>query len=621
MSRSYSAINNKGVTDLITNSGTISVVKTTSGQAASILSDVGSIGAVVNNGTLKAESPDSQAIGIRMARGSITNNGSIIAKGQYAWGISEYNNTNSIVNNGTILTIKTKDQYSDTATIEGASNAINNGVLIGDSSKFIQDGGKNQGLMFDDNKDGTYKIYGSAASSNQGNYSIQNATLKGQQIGADGSVTSATGSESFALNNSSASNTLYNGITDTIKVSGTSSLSHSSVNAYTSGIIFDDAGANLTLDSSNVNAGGKDNTNAIQGGSGSDTLTLKNSSSNGSVNLGDGNDKLVLQNNFNVNGTLSGGTGNDSLIFDANKDNIVSNNIDSFNDIIFKNNTSVTLHENASITGTDNIKIEAGSQVNLRVDTTKTDASGNYIGHALYNNGNNTVNIIGDTSKHDQDGVLDGTTYTDKVSVINLVTKGINNLTSQNGAQIDFGNTKIDSETTQSGQSSGGIWLRTDSILTHAEIKTEIVNGKVSTTVAVKGQNDIFNITKNDTTVSSSLNDIYKGIYSSGDANFSALNDVVVNYSFSEKDKGDYTTLRQDKAQLATLLSYLRNIYESTPYAFSNETTRRSLDTFHEAALSPNFKAKADEFIVNTGFTHNLLSSDSYYGTNYGVLI
>uniref|UniRef100_UPI002635D6D5 autotransporter outer membrane beta-barrel domain-containing protein n=1 Tax=Fusobacterium sp. TaxID=68766 RepID=UPI002635D6D5 len=114
------------------------------------------------------------------------------------------------------------------------------------------------------------------------------------------------------------------------------------------------------------------------------------------------------------------------------------------------------------------------------------------------------------------------------------------------------------------------------------------------------------------------LNNIYKGIYTSGDKNFGALNDIIVSHSFTDKDKGDYTLIKNEKMQMATLLEYLRGVYEETPYSFSNEATRKSMELFHDAVRDNNFKAKENEWLIFGGLTHeNGNQEQSYYGKNY----
>ena len=644
-------IENHGKIETINNIGIIATIKDVDGLSGGIVGNEGLILKIINSGKIYSESK-SWAKTIELSGSEIINNGSIIAKGKHAYGIIEFNNSKPIINNGIVLSIKTGTEYSSNNTIEGTSNTTNNGLLIGDSHIFIENNGINNGIMFDTNENGKYTIYGTNNTTKDGikinDKTIINAILINEE--KSDKLWTATGSESIALNGENKSNMIYNGITDTLKISGENTLNNSIVNGYTSAIIYDENGGSLTLDNSTINGGGKENSYAIQGKNGEDNLILKNNTIiNGDINLGSGNDNLIVSNDIQLNGNISGGDGKDNLVIGNSKNNFY-HSIDGFEDITLKENTNLTFFETAKVTGTENLKIEAGSQLNLRVDSNSIENDGSYSTHALYNNSDKTLNIIGDMSKQNENGTIHESTNQDKfnkLSILNIVTNGINHLTTRDGAKINFGNTKFDTEKSQSTLqdyiNKGGVWVKTDSILTHAEIIEEKSDdGKLNTKVVIKGQEDLFGIVetfplkpidpakpiirptpitpakpiKSDLYIK--LNDIYKGIYTSGDKNFGALNDIVINYSFTDKDKGDYTLIENDKMQMATLLGYLKGVYSETPYSFSNEATRKSMELFHDAVRDNDFKAKEKEWLIYGGLTHeNGDQEQSYYGKNY----
>ena len=114
------------------------------------------------------------------------------------------------------------------------------------------------------------------------------------------------------------------------------------------------------------------------------------------------------------------------------------------------------------------------------------------------------------------------------------------------------------------------------------------------------------------------LNEVYKGIHTSNDRNFNALNDIVTNYTFGDKDKSDYPVVGNEKMQMAALLGYLRSVYSETPYSFSNESTRKSMGLFHDTVRDNNFKAKEDEWLIYGGLVHQSGDQEqTYYGRNY----
>lgn len=326
-----------------------------------------------------------------------------------------------------------------------------------------------------------------------------------------------------------------------------------------------------------------------------------NSILNGNIDLSNSKEStLKIKDNIIINGDLIGSNSSDKdkLIFEGATGINIFNKISDFSNIELAQNSDVTLYETAEVTGTGEIKITEGNQLNLRVDGSKKDESGKITGHAL-NDFNGT--ITGTTSLKPGDSIEETGTPIDKdkIGVFNIVTNGLGV-----DSVIDFSETKFDEE---------NVWIKTDSILDSAEIDKE------NETVVIKGEKDLYSIDI-DTTVDEKLyiklNDIYKGVYTSGDKNFDRLKEILyLNPNLTPE--GNYTAVT-DEQQMATLLAYLKQVYTETPYSFSAEASRKSMNVFGDIVKENNFKAKDGEIITYGGLTHNNgEGTDKYYGKNY----
>ena len=267
--------------------------------------------------------------------------------------------------------------FSDSLTIKFKSsntdNIINNGLLIGNSSKFIENNYINNGMIFSLNN-GKYKIENIGSSSN-----VINAALTDEENKNTNNWT-ATGSESIALDENK-SDIIYNGITNTLKVDGARTLANSIVNGYTSAIVFDENGGSLTLDNSIINGGVDEASATIKGSSIVDNLALTNGTIiNGNIDLGAGDDKLSINNTVQLNSDLFGGDGSDSLTFNGKDENNINifNKVGGFENINVA--TDVTLFESAEVTGADSITIQKDGNLILRIDSTNGNS------HALSGN-------------------------------------------------------------------------------------------------------------------------------------------------------------------------------------------------------------------------------------------
>jgi outer membrane protein OmpA-like peptidoglycan-associated protein len=392
-------------------------------------------------------------------------------------------------------------------------------------------------------------------------------------------------------------------------VDSETTLTDSIVNGYNTGIYLEQG--KFTVINTTINGGGLKNDVAVLKGdeNGNIVEILETSVINGKVELGAGEDSLTIGNSVQINGDLDGGIGEDTLkLGDKELAKTESNlniyhNINDFENIVFEGDT--TLYETSSITGTTNIEIKSGTQVNLRVDSSVQDSDGTYKTHALFNFTSDQLIIKGDKDKiteedfnEDNNFVVEENGY-DKVSILNLVTNGLGR-----EAIIDLGNVKIEDT----------VWVKTDSIINQAT-KNETEDG---TTITIEAEKDLFSINKEvaEEKYYLELNEIYKGIHSSNDDNFNVLNSIITG-TLTDANKGDYTTIT-DKQQMATLLAYLKQIYTETPYSFSAEASRKSMNVFGDIVKENNFKAKDGEIITYGGLTHNNgEGTDKYYGKNY----
>ena len=558
--------NDIGQIDTLENKGIFSVDAYYGGHGISNMEE-GVIKNLINSGIIDVKSEESAAYGISSSYYSpgdtkdpinkLINRGIIKSVGdEYSFGIvnqeKDVNSYEELTNEGIV--------YSSSITVDwqGGDIATNNGLLIGDSSIFIKNSNSiNNGMMFSYDKGSqNYKIYGVKESS--GNDNIVNATLLGEENKGNSSNWIATGSESIALNGENKENMIFNGITDTLKVSGENTLTDSKVNGYTSAIIFDDNGGKLTLNNSIINGGLDEVSATIYGRTGTDNLTLENNSIiNGDINLGEGTDKLTIDNTVQLNGNLDGGAGMDTLNFgletsSENKNLNILHNISGFENISV--NSDVTLFEDIKVTDAGNITIEENGNLVLRIDGTNGNS------HAL----------------KDNEGVISSTG-----GKLLFALNGVGE-----GSIIELGDTKLNE--TMNGNEGGvrDLTLDTTSLLHNIE-KINSNSVKVST---------VENIPYVDTLNYNELNKIYQSLRS--------------------VDKVGSFNVDNDK-KLTAFTKYLHDIYVANPYAYSSELSRKTMGMMRDIAdkdLHPDLK----EWAIFGGLTHiDGGTEESYYGKGY----
>ena len=565
----------KGIIDNIINNGTINV-ENTNYQAWGIKNTGEKISEIINNGILDVRGKN-KTIGIEISGegvDNLTNKGVIKVLGNNSsstFGIKNSAlilNKQELINDGIVFSNKIAIDWTNGDT------ATNNGLLIGNSNIFIEN--KNSiknGMMFSyDEINKNYKIYGVGKNSD----TIINAELLNEKD-KDTPNWIADGSKSIDFTNKNEREKTFNGITDTLAVKGTSSLTDGTVNGYTNAVIFDKAGGELTLNNSIINGGIAEKSFAVRGQKGNDVLSLLNKTIiNGNINLGTGDDKLTINNTVQLNGVLNGGKGTeDNLIFNSSAKSLEENLNIRYNISGFENttvDTKVTLFEK-TLDNKDRVKnlsaqlgditITKNGELTLRIDgAQKDDDTGKIIGHALY--GNNGL-ITSDGGK------------------LLFALNGV-----KEGATIDLGKTKLD--------------------------KTMIGNDEIdySRDITLDTTSLLHNITKIDSSsvkVSTAKNLPYVDIL-----NYNELNKIY--QSIRSVDKVGEFNVDNDK-KLTAFTKYLHDIYVANPYAYSSELSRKTMSMMKNLA-DKDLNPELNKWAIYGGLTHTDGGTEnSYYGKGY----
>ena len=554
---------------------------------------------------------------------TLTNNGLIrgLATGSGAGygvytgaGITTLTNTGAIY--GTTNAIKTA-YYERTAS-------LNNYGILATKGNSIKDGTitteKNYGLYIE----GATGVVTAGTAGSGGKETVKvgdlerDMTIKNANILDGSSIGTSTDSFVFSTTPTEFDNSILNGKNDTLKVSGTNrEMKGSIINAYGTAIIFDTAGGELTLSGTVVNGSIDETNNSIIGSGSGDTLILqsgeiayKDGSTgtentvingnidmkagtdiltigsgaviNGNIDMGDGADILNFVNGAQTNGTIDGGSGDDTLNFEkalsaktvSSNDNEIRilHSISGFENMNI--NTNVTLFEKTikdddatstdlEVTGANEIKINAGGVLTLRLDTTRLSDS-KIVGHALY--GNN--------------GVITSTGGGKLMLALNGA---------GNRSVVSFGGTALDGSlvTAYETKDKGKITFATTSLF--HEVKR--IAGKNNEVIILSLPNLPTEIAYE------KLNEIYHSILSV---------DELRNFSVDDNEK------------LTLFLDYLNNIYAGNPYSYSSELSRKSAGMFRDIVTDNQFKADTGKWMIYGGLTHvDGGTKDTYYGKGY----
>ena len=612
-SSGYGINNNTGTIGDIKNAGIISGIGISSSNSSSgygIYNDSNSekMGNIENTGIISGTTTSSSSSGGDVSGitnntgtiGDITNTGVINGSGtgvSYGYGINNKSGTKigNITNTGVIYG-KDNAIKNNSGTIATAKNY---GILVnGDDGKGVVDGldidtsaGENKivnkGLIFKA-VGGNYKVekdeYGKFGETFDNDAGIKIINAK-----AEGTADNITGTESLKLENgtlsyndsknnhkeeniSSGKGYILNGITNTLEVSGKNNeLDASVINAYKTAVVMGSDDSTLILNNTVVNGGllGNDPTISITG----------------SQNI------LTIQGNSVVNGEMKSTGENNTLSLNGNAEDGMNmlHNITGFTNMNIDNN--VTFFENVEVTGTETVTIAETGTLNLRLKNTGAteNVAGVDIPKATHAFSGSTGMII----QGEGNGVnIAGT--------LKFITNGI-------GKKIYVGMKDIELR---------NLYFKTSSII-------DDINGydvKDKEYIILGAYENLDKIYKPENTRKSShryesLNNIYKGIYSSKEDNLDALRVLI---SSNEKLGNNYDENLSDEEQLKNLLSYLGSIYTETPYSYSSELSRRSAGMFRDITTENQFRPDLNRWLVMGGLTHrDGGTKDSYYGQNY----
>ncbi|WP_462425801.1 autotransporter family protein [Fusobacterium varium] len=407
---------------------------------------------------------------------------------------------------------------------------------------------------------------------------IRNATL----IGESGK---ATETESFVLAGEveKFDSSILNGKNETLKVSGTGNqITDSIINAYQTAVVMNENMSTLTLNNTVVNGGiSGENTVKIEGDG--NTLHVQGDSIiNGvgtAITVTGDNNALVLEGNAKVNGKMES-TGNNTLSLNGNAENGMNmqHDISGFVNMNIENN--VTLFESIEVTGTETVTVHKDGVLNLRLKRSEDTKDREIpIGvHAFSER----------EGKHEM--TIKGTSE-GEAGTLNFITNGI-------GKKIDVDMENIELE---------NMLIKASSIIDKAEIDGDYIH--------LGAGSDLSGIVNPKVSKYSSLNGIYKSLYSSTDENIDALRDMLsMTYLGKNYDYNNAT----DEEQLKTLMSYLDSIYTGTPYSYSSELSRKSTGMFRDIITENQFKPNLNQWLIMGGLTHrDGGTKDSYYGQNY----
>ena len=574
--------------------------------------------------------------------GNITNTGIIRGYIQTPFGYdsgyginNESGTIGDITNTGVIYgkdsAIKNDTLISNVGTIKEANNY---GILInGNGGKEVVDGleietsaGENKlvnyGLIIKNEGKNQGDITAGAAGDQDISFYDNEKNIMGERKITIENVTGKNDDKSNSFDGDKKDHIL-NALTNTYKVTGeNNNVTGSIINAYGTAVVFGDTGDNnqLTLSGTIVNGGideSDPNTKgiAISGSNNGDTLILQsgeikykdnngeeksatqNTIVNGNIDMGAGDDKLIVGSGTVLNGTVAMGAGDDELeiengaVINGKLDGgIGTNSTLNFNSTTartlnsdkinimynisnFKNmniNTNVTLFEktiNASgevadlkVTGAAEIKIGENGTLTLRIDSTNKDNSSGIdkiIGHALYEN-------EGELSSTDGGKLL-------------LALNGAGN-----ESIISFGKTTL---------GDGLVTGNEGTLDTTSQLHTILKLSENEVKVVIRW--DIPEILKY-----KELNKIYHGILS--------VEDLIGNFNVDTDEK------------LSTFLGYLNDIYAGNPYSYSSELSRKSVGMFRDIATENQFKPELNKWLIMGGLTHvDGGTKDTYYGKGY----
>ena len=597
---------NEGIISKLNNNGIISGTNTT-GIASGVYNyNEGTITRLDNSGKIFSNrTGDKSGYGIynSVEIGNITNTGVIYGK-------------DSAIKNDTLMsnvgTIKEVNNYG--ILVNGTDQDVNDGINISNNyGLIIKNEGKNQG-----------DITAGATGDQDISFYDNEKNITGERKVTIENVTGKNDDKSNSFSGDKE-NHILNALKNTYKVTGeNNNVTGSIINAYGTAVVFGDTGGNnqLTLSGTTVNGGideSDPNTKgiAISGSNNGDTLILQsgeikykdnngeeksatqNTIVNGNIDMGAGDDKLIvgsgtvlngdvamgagddeleIENGAVINGKLDGGIGtNSTLNFNSttartlNSDKInIMHNISNFKNMNI--NTNVTLYEktidangvmdNLKVTGVDKITIGKDGNLILRIDGTNNNS------HAL-STGNTSGIIESDGGKLllALNGVGEGST-------INIGMNLGNGLYGIENEEIIYGD-KFTLDSTS---------------LLHSVKKTSNTEVLITTKTSLPKS-------------------------PAGAINYDELDKIY--QSMRDVDGVKEFDVDTNK-KLSTFLGYLNDIYAGNPYSYSSELSRKSVGMFRDIAVESQFKPELNKWLIMGGLTHvDGGTKDTYYGKGY----
>lgn len=354
------------------------------------------IGDLINNGIISGNSTGGNYSGNGINNysstiGNLTNSGIIAGS---ANGINNQMNAtiSNIINSGKILGLNNEIENNTWVSVK---NIINKGIIAGNNKAVYgvdESNIKNFGLLIDGTGTDTQKITAGAEGEQKipvefnDDGSVKTTETKFIINGTD---KTGEGTNTLALNSSDLKNKIsedkkgnyfnetensyqdliINVVGDnnnSLNINSNFNISKSTINGYKDAVVFSADKKTFTGDSVSINAG----ENAFMGSNSSNNINLSNNSTvNGNINLGDGEDKISFDTSV-LNGDITGD--NDTIIFDKSQinGNITSSNgkiiISGGENTLFNTGSSVI---NGNIALTDGeISIAEGTQINGKIE-------------------------------------------------------------------------------------------------------------------------------------------------------------------------------------------------------------------------------------------------------------
>jgi len=306
------------------------------------------------------------------------------------------------------------------------------------------------------------------------------------------------------------------------------------------------------------------------------------------INITGDSTNLILKETL-VNGDMKA-SGKDNFLTLENM--YVYHNIDGFENMIINGNT--TLNEEAEITGTDTITISKDGTLILSLKSTDEEVEGVKKATHSLNNGEE-ITIQGEGNGTDTAGTL------------KFITNGIGKEINVDMSNIELKNLYISTSSAIDKAELGEGYV----ILGAGTSLDEIFNKEEVTTPEIPSGNEGSKPTEINNYIE--LDSIYKGIYSSSDENLDMLRNIIGNTNLG----GSYDE-NNNEEQLKVLMTYLNNIYSTTPYSYTSEASRNSMKLFSDVIEESNYKSKEKEVLVYGGLTHSQLDRGTeLLGRNY----